>query len=84
MSEPLIILITGLPCTGKTTLGYKLAKRYSLPFVHKDGIKELLFEIDTTDFAAIDYSGLYAALDQRLAARSRHSAGNHPGCPRRR
>lgn len=33
-----------MPGTGKTTLGRHLAKRYALPFVHKDGIKEILFD----------------------------------------
>ncbi|MFN8491079.1 MAG: ATP-binding protein [Caldilineaceae bacterium] len=41
---PLVVLISGLPCTGKTTLGRRLAQELSLPFVHKDGIKELLFD----------------------------------------
>jgi predicted kinase len=41
---PTIIIIWGLPCTGKTTLGQWLAKELGLPFVHKDGIKESLFE----------------------------------------
>ena len=41
---PLLLIITGLPCTGKTTLGLRLAGELRLPFVHKDGIKELLFE----------------------------------------
>jgi len=44
VSEPIIIVITGLPGTGKTTLGQELARRYRLPFIYKDGIKELLFE----------------------------------------
>lgn len=41
---PLVVIISGLPCTGKTTLGRWLAQELSLPFVHKDGIKELLFD----------------------------------------
>ncbi|CAN5725036.1 AAA family ATPase [soil metagenome] len=41
---PYLILVTGLPCTGKTTLGRRIAKELGLPFVHKDGIKEALFE----------------------------------------
>ncbi|MBN1218535.1 MAG: AAA family ATPase [Anaerolineae bacterium] len=40
----MLIIITGLPCTGKTMLGRKLAAELGLPFVHKDGIKEILFE----------------------------------------
>lgn len=39
-----IIIITGYPGTGKTTLGKHLADKYSLPFLGKDEIKEILFE----------------------------------------
>jgi predicted kinase len=44
MSSPLLIIITGLPCSGKTTLGKRLAADLRLPYFYKDGIKELLFE----------------------------------------
>lgn len=44
MLKTFVIIITGLPGTGKTTLGKHLARRYRLPFVHKDGIKEVLFD----------------------------------------
>ncbi len=44
MSEPLLLIITGLPCTGKTTLAKWLAPQLSLPLIYKDGIKELLFD----------------------------------------
>ena len=43
MSRPLLIIVTGLPCTGKTTLGRHIARELGLPFIHKDGIKETLF-----------------------------------------
>ncbi|MFZ4462043.1 MAG: AAA family ATPase [Patescibacteria group bacterium] len=42
--KSLLIIITGLPCTGKTTLGRKLAEELRLPFVSKDDFKELLFD----------------------------------------
>jgi predicted kinase len=44
MNETLLIIITGAPGTGKTTLGQKLAKDFKLPFISKDGIKEVLFD----------------------------------------
>jgi predicted kinase len=44
MLSPLLILISGPPGAGKTTLGRRLAQDVSLPFFYKDGIKELLFE----------------------------------------
>lgn len=42
--KPLLIVISGLPCTGKTTLGRKIAKELLLPFVSRDDIKESLFD----------------------------------------
>jgi predicted kinase len=40
-----VILITGLPATGKTTLARTLAARYRLPLVAKDLIKEPLLDV---------------------------------------
>ncbi len=42
--KPFLIIITGLSCTGKTTLGKRLAQELHLPFIYKDGIKELLLD----------------------------------------
>ena len=44
MSKTPIIIITGFPGTGKTTIGKKLAEEFDLPFVYKDYFKELLFD----------------------------------------
>jgi predicted kinase len=44
MIPPTLIIITGFPGTGKTTLGNRIAVSFSLPFLHKDGLKELLFD----------------------------------------
>ncbi len=44
MQPPLVLIVTGPPCSGKTTLGKRLAAELRLPFFHKDGFKELLFE----------------------------------------
>ncbi|HSF83293.1 MAG TPA: AAA family ATPase [Anaerolineales bacterium] len=41
---PLLVIVTGPPCTGKTSLGQRLAEDLHLPFLNKDGIKELLFD----------------------------------------
>jgi adenylate kinase family enzyme len=43
MLEALLVLISGSPGAGKTTLGAKIAQELGLPFINKDGIKELLF-----------------------------------------
>ncbi len=39
-----LILITGAPAAGKTTLGVQLAARLQVPFLAKDAIKEQLFD----------------------------------------
>jgi predicted kinase len=44
MKKPLLIIVSGPPCAGKTALGRRLANALSLPFINKDGIKESLFE----------------------------------------
>lgn len=44
MNRPSLIIIGGIPGSGKTTLGNKLAKHFGLPILNKDGIIELLFE----------------------------------------
>jgi len=44
MPEALLVLISGPPGAGKTTLGAKIAQELGLPFFNKDGIKELLFD----------------------------------------
>lgn len=41
---PVLIIVSGPPCSGKTTLGRRLAADLHLPFIHKDGIKERLFD----------------------------------------
>ena len=43
MSEPLLVIVTGPPATGKTTIARELATRTQLPLLEKDAIKELLF-----------------------------------------
>ena len=43
-TPPVLILVTGLPCSGKTTVAKRLAADLSLPLVTKDDIKERLFD----------------------------------------
>ena len=44
MATPVLIIVSGPPCSGKTTLGGWLSSQLILPFFHRDGFKELLFE----------------------------------------
>jgi predicted kinase len=41
---PLLIVVTGMPSSGKTTVAEGLARRLRLPLVAKDEIKESLYE----------------------------------------
>ncbi len=41
---PVVVIITGLPCTGKTTLARQIAARFRLPLLTKDMLKETLFD----------------------------------------
>ncbi|MBI4022688.1 ATP-binding protein [Candidatus Berkelbacteria bacterium] len=40
-----IILITGAPASGKTSLAYELAGRLSVPLIARDTLKEHLFDV---------------------------------------
>jgi predicted kinase len=49
--KPVLILVSGPPAAGKTTLARRLAGVFGLPLVNKDGIKELLFDtVGTRDY----------------------------------
>ena len=54
MDTPIVILITGHPATGKTTLAHYLAKELYLPLIWKDQIKEALLE--TLGLSSIEWS----------------------------
>jgi len=44
MPRPLLIIVSGPPCSGKTTLARCIAQEFHLPLVAKDDIKESLFD----------------------------------------
>ena len=44
MPRPVVIVITGPPCAGKTTIARRVAEQFSLPWMGKDMVKELLFD----------------------------------------
>lgn len=43
-TEPILILVSGLPCTGKTTIAKQITEHFHYPLIYKDGIKEILFD----------------------------------------
>jgi predicted kinase len=44
VDAPLLVVVTGMPSSGKTTIAEALAERLHLPLVAKDVLKESLFE----------------------------------------
>src|SRR5688572_8145929 len=72
---PLLVIVSGAPASGKTTLGRRLAAEFQLPFIGKDDIKEVLFEtLGWSDRAwsirlgVATYHLLYQAIETQLRA----------------
>jgi predicted kinase len=74
VSRPLLVVVTGAPASGKTTIARDLAAELGLPLVVKDDIKERLYEAfgsgDELE-AKIDRAAaaiLFTTVDSQLAA----------------
>ncbi len=52
--SPLVILVTGLPASGKTTVARQVARHLGLPVFGKDDFKEVLF--DTLGWKDLEWS----------------------------
>ena len=72
---PLLIIVSGPPGTGKTTLARRIAADLHLPLVTKDGIKETLFDtLGWSDrewsrkLGIASYALLYYFVEAQLAA----------------
>ena len=77
MSKTLLIIISGPPCTGKTTLGKKIAREFRLPLISRDDIKESLFDsLGVKDrewskkLGIASYNILYQFIDTLLGAKN--------------
>ena len=55
MHAPLLIVVTGMPSSGKTTIAEALPLRLGLPLIAKDDIKERLF--DSLGTGDVEWSG---------------------------
>jgi predicted kinase len=75
MSVPTIVLVTGHPSTGKTTLAETLAQELKLPLTCRDQLKELL--LDTLGWSTKEWSNrlsvaswalLYQQIERLLSA----------------
>ena len=42
--KPLLIIVSGPPCSGKTTIAKRLSSDVGIPLFYKDGFKERLFD----------------------------------------
>lgn len=52
--QALLILVSGMPASGKSTLAEQLAAALGIPCFTKDGIKELLFDAEAVDPEELD------------------------------
>jgi predicted kinase len=53
-AKPILILVSGMPASGKSTLAEQLATELRIPFFTKDGIKELLFDAEHVSAEEMD------------------------------
>jgi predicted kinase len=53
-TQPTVILVSGMPASGKSTLAEQLAAALRIPFFTKDGIKELLFDAEDVGASEMD------------------------------
>jgi predicted kinase len=60
----MLIVISGLPCTGKTTIAKELSKQLDIPFVGKDDIKEFLF--NTVGWDDLEWSRKLGAYSYKM------------------
>ena len=57
--NPYIILVAGIPASGKTTYAKHIAEKLHIPFIGKDAIKEKMYDIIHFDTSKRENSQLY-------------------------
>lgn len=74
MQKPLVIIINGLPGSGKTTLAGRLAADVQLPILSRDGIYETLYDAlgnntdqSTSELGSVAFALLYYIAGSLLA-----------------
>src|SRR5262249_19586607 len=65
---PVVLIITGPPASGKSTLGRELARRLGLPLLSKDLFKEVLF--DQLGWSDLEWSHRLGGASMALLFRS--------------
>ena len=55
VSQPSLIVVTGMPASGKTTIARALSRHLGLPLIEKDELKERLY--DTLVTGDVEWSG---------------------------
>ncbi len=64
MPKPLLIIVSGLPATGKSVLASKIAREFGFPVIAKDEYKELL--ADALGVTGAEWSNRLSAASRRL------------------
>ncbi len=71
----ILLVVTGPPCAGKTTLAAQLGLELSLPVIHRDVLKEILFDALgskdrawSRDVGGASYDLLFSFLESLLQA----------------
>lgn len=64
MVKPVLIIVSGPSCSGKSTLAKQIAKKFELPLMTKDEIKEIIF--DNLGWSDREWSKKVGATSNRL------------------